>query len=151
STPVAITANITYIASHHSGIGYYASLNYFQNTGFDNAPLHALKEGVSGSNGVYAYGSGTAFPNQSFSSTNYWADVVCVPAPTQSVAAFSGTPQSTTVATAFGSALQAKVVDGSSNPVSGVAVTFTAPSSGASATFGGLTSVTVNTDGSGIA
>jgi hypothetical protein len=38
----------------------------------------------------------------------------------------SGTPQSATVNTAFTSALQAKVTDSASNPLSGVTVTFTA-------------------------
>ncbi len=50
----------------------------------DNAPLHALANGVSGGNGVYSYGTGSAFPNQTFNSSNYWVDVVfeAGPAPT---------------------------------------------------------------------
>src|SRR6185295_5940182 len=91
------------------------------------------------------------FPNQSFNSPNYWADVVFVPTPTSSISANAGTPQNTTVGTAFGAALQALVLDGSSNPANGVAVTFTAPASGASALFGAVTTVTVNTNASGIA
>jgi adhesin/invasin len=47
--------------------------------------------------------------------------------PAQSIVTLSGTPQSATVATTFGSALQAKVTDAFANPVSGVAVTFAAP------------------------
>jgi len=47
----------------------------------------------------------------------------------------SGSPQFTTVSTAFGSPLVAKVTDSQGNPVSGVAVTFTAPASGASGAF----------------
>src|SRR5262249_15930147 len=49
--------------------------NYFANAGYDNTPLHALKNGVSGGNGVYLYGAG-GFPNQSFSALNYWVDVL---------------------------------------------------------------------------
>ncbi len=70
---------------------------------------------------------------------------------TYSVAPSGGAVQSTTVNTAFGSILSATVTSGG-NPVTGVVVTFTAPSSGASGTFpGGLTTVTATTDGSGIA
>ena len=50
---------------------------------------------------------------------------------TGSVTATAGTPQSTAVNTAFGTALQATVRDAGNNPVSGVTVTFTAPGSGA--------------------
>jgi hypothetical protein len=46
--------------------------------GVDNGPLHALKNGVSGGNGVYRYG-GIAFPTSTFNSNNYWVDVVFVP------------------------------------------------------------------------
>jgi hypothetical protein len=69
-------------------------------------------------------------------STNYWADIVFVPStssPTTSITVVSGTPQTATVSTAFTNALQAKVTDSASNPVAGVTVTFTAPSTGASA------------------
>jgi len=51
------------------------------------------------------------------------------------IAATSGTPQSATVAKAFASALAATVKDSSGDPVSGVLVTFNAPTSGASGTF----------------
>jgi hypothetical protein len=68
-----------------------------------------------------------------------------------SIATAAGTPQSTTVSTAFNTALQAVVKDGSNNPLSGVTVTFTAPGSGASATFSGSATGTAVTNGSGIA
>jgi hypothetical protein len=62
------------------------------------------------------------------------------------------TPQSTTVNTAFSTALAVQVLDFAGNPVSGVKVTFTAPSSGASGTFtGGVTSVVVKTGSNGVA
>jgi len=76
SQPVAISANTVYVASYHTATGHYADdETYFANAGYDNPPLHALKNGVSGANGVYRYG-GSAFPNQTFNSTNYWVDVV---------------------------------------------------------------------------
>jgi adhesin/invasin len=69
-----------------------------------------------------------------------------------SITATAGTPQSTIVNTTFATALKATVRDGNNNPVPGVTVTFTAPSTGASARFGGsATSVTGVTDGNGVA
>jgi hypothetical protein len=60
------------------------------------------------------------------------------------------TPQSTPVNTAFPTALAVQVLDFAGNPVSGVTVTFKAPTSGASGTFtGGVTTVTATTDSSG--
>ena len=81
ATPVAITANTVYIASYHTNGGHYsADLNYFASTGVDNAPLHALANGVSGANSVYTYGSQSAFPKSTWYSTNYWVDITFVPA-----------------------------------------------------------------------
>ena len=68
-----------------------------------------------------------------------------------SILATAGTPQSSRVDTAFGTALQATVKDSNNNPVSGATVTFTAPGSGASGTFGGSATATVTTNSSGIA
>ena len=71
---------------------------------------------------------------------------------TASITATAGTPQSAAVNTSFGAALAATVKDASSNPVSGVTVTFTAPASGASGTFtGGLKMTTATTNSSGVA
>jgi hypothetical protein len=42
----------------------------------DNAPLHALQDGVSGGDGVYTYSSTSSFPNNTWQSSNYWVDVV---------------------------------------------------------------------------
>ena len=75
-TPVAITANTTYVASYHTNVGgYSADGAYFANTGVDSPPLHALPSATSGGNGVYQYGA-TGFPTNSFNATNYWVDVV---------------------------------------------------------------------------
>ena len=77
----------------------------------------------------------------SFSMTN-------MAGPANSIAATSGTPQSAIVSTAFTNPLGATVTDQYSNPVSGVSVTFTAPSSGASGTFaGGVNTATTNSSG----
>jgi hypothetical protein len=61
----------------------------------------------------------------------------------------SGNNQTTTVNTAFANPLVVEVLDQFNNPVPNVNVTFTAPSSGASALFGGNSSITVTTDANG--
>ena len=56
AAPVVITAGTHYVASYHTNIGHYAGdNNYFLNSSFDNPPLHALKTGTDGGNGVYLY------------------------------------------------------------------------------------------------
>jgi hypothetical protein len=79
SSPVAISANTTYVASYFTSIGHYAfDQNVFTTSGVDNGPLHALPNGFDGSNGVYRYATSSAFPNQSFKASDYWIDVVYV-------------------------------------------------------------------------
>ena len=69
-----------------------------------------------------------------------------------SVTVAAGTPQSTTVNSAFGTNLQVTVRDAGNNPVANVVVTWIAPASGASGTFaGGLTTVTATTNAAGVA
>jgi hypothetical protein len=77
ATPVPITANTVYVASYHANNGHFSfNDNYFLVNGVDNPPLHALANGVSGGNGVNAYGSSSVFPNQTWNARNYWVDVV---------------------------------------------------------------------------
>jgi hypothetical protein len=77
TTPVAITSNTTYMASYFAPQGHYAiDTGYFATAGVTNYPLRALADGVDGGNGVYVQTNSSAFPNQSFSSDNYWVDVV---------------------------------------------------------------------------
>ena len=122
SSPVAITANTTYVASYHTSVGHYADdQNYFTNA-VDNAPLHALASSGSTLNGVYAYGSSSSFPNQSWHSSNYWVDVVYL----------SGTPDTTPPTVT------------SVSPVSGA--TSVSPQASVSATFSeALNATTVTT------
>ena len=81
ASPVAITAGAVYVASYHCTVGHYAGdNNYFAAAGVDNPPLHALRDGVSGANGVYVYGA-SAFPANAFQSSNYWVDVIFSPGP----------------------------------------------------------------------
>ena len=68
-----------------------------------------------------------------------------------SIVAIAGTPQSAINNTPFAAALQATVKDSQGNPVSGATVTFTAPSSGASAMFAGSATASAVTNASGVA
>lgn len=86
ATPVAISANTTYIASYHTNGTYAATSNFFANA-FTSGTLTAPSSSSSGGNGVYSYGgTSTAgiFPSSTFASSNYWADVVFVSSSTNS-------------------------------------------------------------------
>ncbi|MBD2335808.1 DUF4082 domain-containing protein [Calothrix sp. FACHB-156] len=76
ATPVAITANTTYVASYHTNVGKYSVTENFFSSGVDNAPLRALSNGESGGNGVYNYSATPSFPNSSYAASNYWVDVL---------------------------------------------------------------------------
>jgi hypothetical protein len=85
ATPVAVAANITYVASYYvPNGGYAADASQFATAGVDNAPLHALANGVDGTNGVFKYAAASTFPTDTFNATNYWVDVF-----------FSATPDTT--------------------------------------------------------
>ncbi len=77
ATPVTLAAGTTYVVSYYAPSGHYAEDdNYFQASATDAPPLHALKDGTDGPNGVYRSGALGVFPNQGFQSANYWVDVV---------------------------------------------------------------------------
>jgi Domain of unknown function (DUF4082) len=73
---VSIAANTTYIAAFFSTSGYAYNLNYFTSSGRDSPPLHALRSGVDGPNGVYMYGGTPQFPSFTFADVNYWVDLL---------------------------------------------------------------------------
>jgi hypothetical protein len=75
SNPVAITAGTAYVASYHTSGDYSADPSLFA-TAQTNGPLTAPASSSSGGNGVYAYGSSSLFPTNSFNSTSYGVDVV---------------------------------------------------------------------------
>ena len=66
-----VTAGTTYVASYHTTTGHYAYTANGLASAVTNGPLTALAGG-----GVYAYGSSTTFPANTFQATNYWVDVV---------------------------------------------------------------------------
>jgi len=79
SSAVGIQPNTTYIISYYAPKGHYSSNEGFFSKTVNSPPLHALQDGTSGPDGVFRYGS-SGFPNQSWHSSNYWVDLVFVPA-----------------------------------------------------------------------
>ncbi|WP_421693946.1 beta strand repeat-containing protein [Aestuariivirga sp.] len=95
---------------------------------------------ANGTNGSYSVTASVANATAAtFSLTNF--------TPTLTVTA--GTPQSAVVNTDFGTNLQVRLLDDAGNAMSGYQINFTAPASGAKATF--LTSATPTTNASGYA
>jgi Domain of unknown function (DUF4082)/Galactose oxidase-like, Early set domain/Bacterial Ig-like domain/Fibronectin type III domain len=71
SSPVAVTAGTTYVASYFTGTGYPAGDPGGLASAVTNGPLTALAGG-----GVYVYGSVNTFPANTYNNNNYWVDVV---------------------------------------------------------------------------
>jgi methionine-rich copper-binding protein CopC len=90
STPVSIQPGVTYTASYHTNTGDYAAdAGYFEQFPAQNGTISANadetdvdSEDSGPANGVYAYGSASTFPTQTYQSTNYWVDVVFAPSKT---------------------------------------------------------------------
>jgi methionine-rich copper-binding protein CopC len=77
AAPVAVTAGTPYVVSYHAPSGHYAGdAGFFADAGSGDGPLRALRDGVGSPNGVYAYGSTSTFPQNTYRSTNYWVDAV---------------------------------------------------------------------------
>jgi Domain of unknown function (DUF4082)/Bacterial Ig-like domain/Bacterial Ig domain len=74
STPVAVNAGQTYVASYFTSTGHYAVTPNDLSSPVTSGPLTAVANG-----GVYAYGSGNTFPSSSYDGSNYWVDVVYGP------------------------------------------------------------------------
>ena len=128
SPAVAITAGTVYVASYHTTVGHYSDDDsYFSSGGVDSPPLHALADGVSGPNGVYAYGAGSTFPNQGFSATNYWVDVVFSPGQAASpTATFTATSTATTGPSATTTATGTATLTATATPSGAATATQTA-------------------------
>ena len=78
SSPIAVTAGTTYVASYLAPNGGYSyDSAAFAGAGLTSGLLTAPQSSaVSPGNGVYAYGGSAVFPSGSFNATNYWVDVV---------------------------------------------------------------------------
>ncbi|MBE1466941.1 DUF4082 domain-containing protein [Kibdelosporangium phytohabitans] len=78
TTPVAVQAGQTYVASYTAPNGRYAADGgYFNRTAVTSVPLSAPLSGPGNANGVYKVGPG--FPQSTFQGGNYWVDVVFTP------------------------------------------------------------------------
>jgi uncharacterized protein (TIGR03437 family) len=108
--------------------------------GHATAPLFTANA-VAGTYMVTASVIGTS-STPTFTLTN-----MAIVGPPTSITMFSGGGQSTVATGPFPNPLQAIVKDANSNPVQGVSVTFAAPGSGASGTFGGTTTVITGANG----
>ncbi|HEV8638236.1 MAG TPA: N,N-dimethylformamidase beta subunit family domain-containing protein, partial [Chloroflexota bacterium] len=76
ASPVAISANTTYVASYLAPNGGYAYSSFdLESAGVQNLPLRVLRDGEQGGNGVFSAGA-SGFPTTSYQATNYWVDVV---------------------------------------------------------------------------
>ncbi|MFB2773272.1 DUF4082 domain-containing protein [Pelatocladus sp. BLCC-F211] len=73
---VAINANTVYVMSYHTNVGKYSVTENYFTSSVDKPPLHALRDGDSGGNGLYTYSANPAFPTSSYAASNYWVDVL---------------------------------------------------------------------------
>jgi hypothetical protein len=98
SSPVNITAGTVYVASYYTGVSHFSiDSNAFATAGVNNPPLQALANGASGGNGVYMYGSTSAFPGNTYNASNYWVDVVFAQTTSSPLASIAVTPANPTV------------------------------------------------------
>jgi hypothetical protein len=160
ATTVGAAVGLTVTAQDAQGnpVPTYADTVHFTSTD-PQATLPADYTFAAGDGGAHTFGATLATAgNQTITATDTvnaavtgGATVAVSAATPATLTATGGTPQSRAIGQAFG-ALTARVVDSYGNPVPGVAVTFAAPASGASATFpGGAASATVATGPDGVA
>ncbi len=179
-TNTAVPASIKAIVgtSQHATVGtaYKAPLQarVTDRHGKPVAGISVVFELPSGASGTFA-GSATAVTNANGVATapvltastvagsftvDAWVAGVNTPAPfvltniplgPAAVNAFAGTPQTAATGKAFATKLEAQVLDQYGNPLKGVTVTFTAPSSGPTGTFGGRYTNTAITGANGVA
>jgi hypothetical protein len=115
SNPVAVQANTNYVVSYYAPRGRYSMTISGLSSSVDAGTLQALGEGVDGSNGVFRYGS-SGFPTSSWSSSNYWVDVVFVKSPVASVtpsASATGVAHNNAITVAFNTEMNAVSVNSS--------------------------------------
>lgn len=80
ASPIAISANTTYIAAYYSPIGKGAGDPKELTNGVTDGPLTAPASSAVGGNGVY--NSNNGFPKSSYEASNYYVDVLFTPAGT---------------------------------------------------------------------
>jgi hypothetical protein len=75
AAPVSLTAGVTYVASYHTDGNYSADPGFFASS-HDNGLLIAPASAPGSVNGLFAYGSSSLFPTDSFNATGYGVDVL---------------------------------------------------------------------------
>jgi hypothetical protein len=123
--PIKIAANTTYVAAYYTPNGKYADDYYGFNNGVTNAPLNVPASSTVGGNGVYYYGLG--FPNSTWEASNYYVDVLFMPATPAPVLSLSfeppspsipnTTPKGATVATVIASWSNGQPFTGTISPI----------------------------------
>jgi hypothetical protein len=141
SNPVSGAA-VTFTPPASGASGTFASSATVNTDASGNATAPTFTaNGTLGANyTVSASATGTNTVNFTLSNTAGNAGIMTI---------VGGNGQHATIGTAFATALQVKITDSFSNPLSGVSVTFAPPATGASGTFS--VSATVTTNASGIA
>ena len=77
SSPVAIAANTTYVASYHTNTGALTvGLSYFASQSVTSGPLVSPQDSLVAPNGLFLASEGGKFPSGSSMSNNYWVDVL---------------------------------------------------------------------------
>jgi hypothetical protein len=76
SSPIAVTAGTTYIASYYDPDGDYSYTAAGFSSAVTNGPLTApASSSVSPGNGLFNYGTSPSFPTGTYNANNYWVDV----------------------------------------------------------------------------
>ena len=151
-TEITITSNVTGIVFGVTGTGCDAG-SYITSTPLPWTAGSSCAVTISPTSGYVfvSWSDGSTANPRTFvapSSATTYSFTVSNAASPASIIVSGGTPQSASVTTAFASPFAATVRNSAGNPVSGVAVTFTAPASGASGTFaGGVNTATTNASG----
>ncbi|AGY56707.1 N,N-dimethylformamidase beta subunit family domain-containing protein [Gloeobacter kilaueensis] len=143
ATPLAIQANTTYIVSVNTS-GYFAFTKSGLATAITNGDVSSVADGANG-----LYGPAGSRPTSSYSSSNYFRDIVFVATTggtsgASTITKTAGDSQTGTVGTALSTPLTAQLKDGSGNPLVGTSVSFAVTAGG-----GSLSSTTVSTNSSG--
>ena len=116
TTPVAIAANTTYVASYFTPTGNYSYDQSYFASAYNNTPLHGTQDGTGGSNGVYIYNTTSAFPTGTYLSSNYYVDVVLATSLTYSISGtISGAGGSGATVNLTGASTATVTADGSGN------------------------------------
>jgi Domain of unknown function (DUF4082)/Bacterial Ig-like domain/Bacterial Ig domain len=138
SSPVAVTAGTTYVASYHTNTGDYAYTTNGLSSAVTNGPLTVPVNG-----GLFSYGSSNIFPTSTYKDSNFWVDVVFsatadpVPPSVTGTSPSSGqtsVPTSTSVTFTFNKQVQAGTITFTLTGPGGTAVPGTLSYSSASET-----------------